>query len=530
VVAAGAAFALTRSSGDQVVASEPQHGGTLRIGMHRTDESTVALYAGQPTRTQYALRMVLERLIVLDDKDQLRESVLEKALAENNGNDLVLTLRAGVMFHDSPGCMAAAEATAKDLEFSLTEAIAQHQLDLDIESMTANGRELRLHMKSPTLSFAQALSHVWLLPAKLADCDPDRTKLDHLVGSGPFKFAPSQLASALTLVKWEGYWRPNRPRLDRVELVTINDASLALAALHAPVTSTEALHIYIPDVATRRALIKDRTLVGAGTEGLELGTRTHKGDAGTWLLDVTHKPGPLQTVELRRAAAYAIDREAVVKVAAKNAAAPSAPFGGYLQPAALGFDYAAKPFTFDPTRAKELVYNTPGDKAITIGYSFNHDAAKVVADNLTAVGFTVELRKIELRDQSGVLARGEVDAMLISRWGDLVGDELVSIASFDQRRIAGTRALLAKLAGKTKRSERAAGYREIEAALFEHVPSIPIATLDPNQITFAAIVRPQVEGFHDHASGHVPYDDTLTFVETWLNAGVVEGPRVGSAH
>ncbi len=104
---------------------------------------------------------------MIDDTGQLKESVLEKAASEEDGKVLVLTVRAGVMFHDSR-CGPAAEATGKDLAFSILEATDHDQLDLDFDRTLVKpfGRELRLPLKTPALSFLQALSHVWLVPAK----------------------------------------------------------------------------------------------------------------------------------------------------------------------------------------------------------------------------------------------------------------------------------------------------------------------------------------------------------------------------
>ena len=528
IVAAGATFALTRGDGSSSsttpAATAPQRGGTLRIGMNRADEATVALYAGQPTRTQHALRMVLERLVVIDDSGQLEESVLEKAEIRDGGKQLVLAVRPGVMFHDSP-CGPAAEATAKDLEFSILEAIELHQLDLDIDraGITGSGRELHIPMNTPVQTYLHALSHVWLVPMKLAECEPDRTKLRHPIGTGPFKFAPSQLASTLTLARWEGYWKKDAsgqplPYLDRVELVTVPEASVAIAGLHEQ-QATRSLHIYITEEPSRGKLIDRATgkLIGDNTAGLEVGIRTHQGDAGMWLLEVTPKAGPLHNATLRKAIAYAIDRDAAVAKARQSAAAPARPYGRFLQSAALGHDRAIRAYGLDLEKAKQLAGDTADLPELVIGYSHDLESSRVVVSSLEALGLKVKLEKIELRDQSGVLQRGDgVDAMLLSRWGDVLGDELISIGAFDQRRIAGTRELLAELGSKAQRSDRAEVYKKIEAALLEHLPSIPIATLDPSRVTFAAIVRKQVEGFHDHASGYVPHDDSLTCARTWL--------------
>ncbi len=527
VLAGAGTYAVTRSSGTTPSSSwAPIRGGTLRVAMSRDDETRISLYAGQPTRTQHALRMVLERLVVIDDTGQLQPSVLDVAEARDDGKSLVLAVRAGVMFHDSP-CMVSAEATGRDLQFSIGEAIAQRQLDLDIDHMEASGRELRIAMKTPAQSYLHALSHVWLVPAKLEACERDRKNLQHPVGSGPFRYVPSQLASKLTLARWDGYWRKDDrgeplPYLDRVELVHVPEASTALAALRDDVRSSKALHIFFPEEPVRSKLIDlSGKLVGEATAGLEVGKRTHSGDAGTWLFEPTGRAGPLDNPKVRRAIALAIDRQAAVDKAKanKSSSSPIAPQGRFLQPTALGYDHAAPELRTDAAAATQLLGEAgyPAGIDLVVGYSHDLAASREVAAALAASGIRITLVKVEMRDQASVLAgNGGVDAQLLSRWGKVLGNELISIGAFDQARRAGIRELLFELASKTLRPDREAVYKRIEAALLAELPSIPIGRLDSKRIAFAAIVRKQVEGFHDHVGGFVPYDDSLTFAETWL--------------
>jgi ABC-type transport system substrate-binding protein len=529
VLAGAGTYAVTRSSGTSSTVAAPtvpQSGGTLRVAMSRPDETHVALYAGQPTRTQAALRMVMERLIVLDDAKQLQKSksVLDGVESQDGGKLLVLTLRPNVKFHGTP-CMESAAATATDLRFSIEEAIAHHQLDFDIEHMEANGLELKITMKTPALAVAHALSHVWLVPAKLAECEPDRKQLRHPVGSGPFRYVESPVASTLTLARWNDYWRTDSrgtrlPYLDRIELVHVSEANVALAALRAEVRSPTALHVFIPAEPLKTKLVDHSTgkLVGEGTGGLELGLRTNQGDAGLWLFEVTPKPGPLRdSASLRRAVALGIDRDAAVAVAHKGAASPVAAYGRFLQSQALGYRRATTELRMDPKAAQQLVGSVKDISELVIGYSHDEVAARVVKKSLEAIGLRIKLEKIEMRDQSNVLARGDgVDAMLISRWGKMLGDELISIGAYDQHRVTKTHALLAELAGKSQRADREAIYKQIEDTLLAELPSIPIAKLDPKRITFVTIVRNEVEGFHDRETGFVPHDDSLTFAETWL--------------
>jgi ABC-type transport system substrate-binding protein len=526
LVAGGVTFALTRSTHTPPATMVPRPGGTLRVAMNRPDETHLALYAGQPTRTQAALRMILERLVVIDAAGQPQQSVLAGLEPRDQGKQLVLTLRDNVKFHDTP-CMPSAFATAEDVKFSIEEAIALHQLDLDIEDMVAKGLELTIKMKTPAVSFAHVLSHVWLVPAKLESCEPDRKALKHPVGSGPFRYVPSPVTSTVTLAKWDHYWRTDArgaplPYLDRVELVKVVEASVALAGLHADLGSPQALHVFIPSEPLKSKLVDHAIpkLIGDGTAGLELGTRTNQGDVGLWLLEVTPEPGPLHDhAQLRHALALAIDRAAAVKEENKRASSPARPYGRFLPPEALGHDRTTKPIATDLSRARQLIANLPPIRELVIGYSHDEKAATAIAQQLTSIGLTIKLEKIELRDQSAVVGRGDgIDAMLISRWGKVLGDELVSIGAYDQLRTTGTRQLLAELASKSARAERAAVYKQIEETLLAELPSIPIATLDPSRVTFVTIVRKEVEGFHDRATGFVPHDDGLTFAETWLRA------------
>ncbi len=520
VMAAGATYALTRSndSGQASPAKSsavPQRGGTLRVGMNRADETKLALYAGQPTRTQAALRMVMERMVVLDGSGKLQPSVLAGVESRDDHKTLVLTLRPDVRFHGTP-CMPEADATATDLEFSIKEAIAQRQLDFDVASTKATGLELVISLRSPVVTYAHALSHVWLIPAKLEGCERDRKDLQHPVGTGPFRWAPSPVASTLSLARWEHYWRRDArneplPYLDRVELVQVTEANVALAALREDVQSPRALHAFIPHEELRSKLVDSSgitpTLMGEAA-GLALGTRTNQPDVGLWLLEPVKEAGPLRShVELRRAIALAIDREAATSKGFTGASSPVHAHGRFLQPGTLGFeDGAVASLTKDHETARRLVAEVVEQTGrpippLRIGHSHDKKAAEAVAASLREIGLTITLASVEMREQSNVLDSDKVDAMLISRWTKVLGNELIAISAFDQQRSPEIRRLLRELAGRSSRSQRAKAYQDIEATLLVELPSIPIATLDPKRLTFAAIVRPEVEGLVVRTTG-----------------------------
>ncbi len=183
--------------------SRPHYGGAVRVEVD-----------GDPMQRQsgFARRLVLDGLTRLDEQGQAKPSLAEHWTSENNNHRWQLRLRAGVVFHDGKPLTSIAVAA------SLTESCR-------IAACPWTG----VHAVGPSLIITSD-SAIPELPAMLAE---DRFRIQEtsndetdastlpgstLIGTGPFRLAPSQNKAVVRLEANDECWQ-GRPFLDTVELI-----------------------------------------------------------------------------------------------------------------------------------------------------------------------------------------------------------------------------------------------------------------------------------------------------------------------
>ncbi|MBA2539490.1 MAG: protein kinase [Deltaproteobacteria bacterium] len=529
-----AAFAMSRSRSSApqpdagVVASPASHrGGVLRVAMRRNDETKTALYSDTASRTQTALRMVVERLVSLGPNGEDRESVLLPIEASAQSTTLVLRLRDGVTFHEGP-CAKAAPATAEDVAFSINLAARYGFLELAVGKVEIKGSEVWLSLLAPAAEYKQALSNVRLVRANIRDCESDFPSLAHPIGTGPFQIGKDTQHKRV-LVRAPSYWRKTAsgerlPAVDSIELVRASDETLA--AMHRKASEPDAVHILMltdAEVPKYVDFTKQPPALIDTASGLELATRTGRNRMGLWHLEPTKKLGPLGSKDVRRAIALAIDRAAVVAVEDKTSRSPAIPTGRILQPNIAGFSAALPELGADAKSARDearrLIAAMKANgklSKLVLGWSHDPAAANMVAKSLRELGLEVELHQVTANRMVEERKGATFDALFVSQWLEVHGDEVVGLGALVGDRASEDLAEKIRTVGHPDRSTRAAAYAAIEKQMLDELPVIPIARFDPNRITFGVIVHPAVEGFHDRRSRYVPLELDLDFSETSL--------------
>jgi len=214
------------------------------------------------------------------------------------------------------------------------------------------------------------------------ETDPKRTP----IGTGPFKFVEWVPDDHVTLDRWDRYFRPDRPYLDRLVFRGLPVDQTRLAALEADeVQWVDAIPL---------------NLIEQVTSSPDLGflTSTNAGLPDYLALNTT-KP-PFDNAKLRQAVAWAIDRNAILQLAYSNVgevANEAVPSGS---PWYTGVDpYGAGP---DQDRARQLVAESGFDPTTTIEllslpqYPELQRTAEVVKDQLEQIGLKVDLKQVEV--------------------------------------------------------------------------------------------------------------------------------------
>ncbi|MEM1911120.1 MAG: ABC transporter substrate-binding protein [Sulfolobales archaeon] len=249
-------------------------------------------------------------------------------LAESYSVDLERLLlrfkiRPGAYWHDGR------PITASDVEFTFNLIVASNYSDkLDrwglrkyVEYVKAvDDRTVEFKLKEP---YAPALFYIGALIPPLpkhiwSEVDPTTFKnMDNPVGSGPFKFLRYTPGVSIELVANENYYR-GRPKIDRLVVVLYKSTDALMLDLRAgnidAITATTVAPELVP------VLLRDPNI-----RIVEL-TYT----ASLRFIGFNNDRYPFSIREFREAIAYAIDKEAIVRIVMLGYGYPAA--DGWVQP------------------------------------------------------------------------------------------------------------------------------------------------------------------------------------------------------
>jgi peptide/nickel transport system substrate-binding protein len=198
------------------------------------------------TVTRNYAMMVFETLYGMDAKLNPKPQMAEGHVIDADGKRWTIKLRDGLVFHDGTK-VTAADCVASLNRWMKRDAVGQI-LAGRMDSLEApDDRTLVFTLKKPFAALPYALaktqpSPAVIMPARIAATDPFK-QFTEVVGSGPFKFEPSEYNSGSRAVfsKFAAY-KPRedapdftagarRALVDRIEWKIIPDASTAVNAL-----------------------------------------------------------------------------------------------------------------------------------------------------------------------------------------------------------------------------------------------------------------------------------------------------------
>jgi peptide/nickel transport system substrate-binding protein len=204
------------------------------------------------------------------------------------------------------------------------------------------------------------------------------------IGTGPFKFVQWVRGDRVEMQRFDKYWNPDLPYLDKVTFRFIKDVSAQIAALKAG--DVDVLG-YLLAPETVAELSKDaRFKVNAGAS------------AGKMIMSTNNKAKPFDNKLVRQAMAYAIDRQSVIDLVMSGYGTP---IGSHWSPILPYYEDLTGKFPYNPEKAKELLAQAgyPNGFEATIKlpaiYTYSKRAGEVIADMLGQVGIKL---KIEIVD------------------------------------------------------------------------------------------------------------------------------------
>ncbi|MGH8058450.1 MAG: ABC transporter substrate-binding protein, partial [Candidatus Entotheonellia bacterium] len=199
------------------------------------------------------------------------------------------------------------------------------------------------------------------------------------VGSGPYKFVEWKRDQYVRLERFDGHWRGPAPIKTLIIRVI-------------PETATQVAELKTGGIDIMRNLPPDLM------PDLKAHPSTYVSTAPilrTHYVQLDMRSPPFDKKEVRQAANYAIDRQAIADklMGGLGRVVPT-----MVNPMAFGYDPTVEPYGYDPTRAKELLQQAgyPNGVAITLhvgtSSAFFRQLAEAVTEMLTEVGIRTNLK------------------------------------------------------------------------------------------------------------------------------------------
>ncbi len=433
-------------------------------------DPTVGTSAVNPT-LQSIYKSVFDQYLDLDNDLSLREGLLTSWGWNDDRSKVSFTLRDGAFWHDG------APVTAEDVVWSLTRAADPDagnpvqpvwagigNFEIDGNNITADVLNF-----DPVLFKWMAFLTGYVLPKKYLEEVGSEGFEQNPIGSGPYRVDVFERDSFLRLKAFDKYWGP-KPAFETVVFKFVTDATSRVAEIE---SGASDLTIEIPYEEF------DRLSAKPGLQGLS----TPVSDiAMIFLNDI----GPMEDKNVRLAASYAINKEAIVDRLLRGYGVP---IDTLQAPEYAAFDASIK-VPYDPDKAKELLaasgFSTDNPVKFTIqttrGFKpKDFEMIQAIVGMWRNVGIEAEIEIYEIAKHFELRARDELAPAAFYNWGNSIGDPSTSTffamfgpsphSVWDTDDLDG---MLLPLLGETDEAKRIAGYKKVDRYIAEQGYVIPL--------------------------------------------------------
>jgi len=293
-------------------------GGTLVVAFTSIRTLNPAVQSGAATGMPGS--QLFAGLVEMDDKFQPQPYLAERWEISGDKKTYTFHLVKGATFHDGK------PITSEDVAFSLEAAKKYHPFGQimfgaveKVEIPTPDIAVVRLSRPSP--GFMQALQPFLMpiLPKHIygdgKDLKTHPRNVQDVVGSGPFKLAEYKANEHVILTRFDNFFRPGRPYLDRIVIKQLRDPAAAM-------------------VGFERGELDYAPFAGFEFRQIDRIAKEHKGDIVVtrkgyeavglvYYLELNLRRKPYDDVRVRRAIQYAIDRNVLANKLLVGQVSPS---------------------------------------------------------------------------------------------------------------------------------------------------------------------------------------------------------------
>ncbi len=313
-------------------AEAAKYGGILRQALTVTPARPIGyLSEGAPDSGTVAAPS-LESLVSVDKKGSIVPMLAVSWEIAADAKSMIMRLRKGVKFHDGSDFNAQVAKWNMDLMIAAKVTLDWTSIDV-VDDYTIR---VNFPAYKNTILTNMAIRVTQMASKAFVDKNGIEAARWHPVGTGPFIFVSYERDAKLTFKRNPNYWDPGKPYVDGLEFIILQDATVRKLAFQ-----KGDIH----------------RLAASGIDAVELkkaGYEMITDRGGTFVLipDSKNKTSPWSNINVRLAASYALDREALNGALGYGFTAPAY----QIHP---GFEQTAIPnldkHLYNPAKAKQLL-------------------------------------------------------------------------------------------------------------------------------------------------------------------------------
>jgi glutathione transport system substrate-binding protein len=351
--------------------------------------TTTDPYDANDTLSQAMAKSFYEGLYGFDKDMKMIPVLAEGYEVSKDGLVYTIKLKKGVKFHDGTDFKADAVKVNLDRATNPDNRLKRYGLYNNNIAKTevVDDYTARITLKTPFSPFINQLAHpstVMISPTALKQWGSKDIAF-HPVGTGPFKFVEWKQTDYLKVAKFDGYWKKGYPKVDTITWKPVVDNNSRAALMQ-----TGEAHFTFPVPYEQADVLKakpDLEVVAAPSIVLRY-------------LAMNTLQKPFDNAKVRQAIAYAINKDALAKVA----------FNGYATAAEgvapEGVEYAVKigVWPYDVAKAKQLMKEAgyPDGFETELWSAYNHSTAQKVTQFLQQ-----QLQQIGIKTKITLLEAGQ---------------------------------------------------------------------------------------------------------------------------
>lgn len=361
---AGSTSSTNTVSGPQtLVIDQSNSPATLDPGL-QYDSDSVAVY-----------RNIFDQLLRRNQSTMKIQPWLATSWKNINPTTWVFNIRKGVKFTNGM------PLTGQDVVYSIDRilnpnfASPQFSNFSVIQSATANGQVVTITTKAPSPTLLTYLTGLSVVPEKYVQQVGNQAFDLHPIGTGPYELVKWVQGSEVLLKANPNYWA-GKPPYPFVEFRTVPNAASRVADLQSGTA----------DIAL--TLSPDNALQLKGSSGIKVIATPTEAVADLYMNSLQ---GPTQSLQVRKAIAYAINYQALIKNVNLGYAKP---VNEVLTPDSFGYTKTVPGFTYNPTKAKQLLAasgNPHPSLVFPTSPAFSPTVVQAIQADLQAVGFQVSI-------------------------------------------------------------------------------------------------------------------------------------------